>query len=181
MKIISKHFDYYDGCLAYFGRDETRVYDRRTTNVIPVENRAVGKPYFSSSEYYCDSFLFYICGFKKTVLHYKGNFYFSEKEVTKEIKIRTYQDFKLDGEKTNLNLFYRTPILLDNNYRKFSIPILSDFNFSQYIPAKEMYQKIYDYLGFLKDNPIIKNNQKDVEKIVSHGFDKKNSFRPKIK
>jgi len=44
-----------------------------------------------------------------------------------------------------------------------------------------MYQKVYAFLSWLKDNPELPNNQNDKEKIVSHGMDAKRSFRPFIK
>lgn len=44
-----------------------------------------------------------------------------------------------------------------------------------------MYQKVYAFLSWLKDNPVPPNNQSDKDKIASHGMDVKRSFRPLIK
>lgn len=94
------------------------------------------------------------------------------------------------GYKTDLNEKYRSPVVCESkkwncNKREFEdgfyIPNLEKWGFAKIIPAEEMYMNIYDYLGWLIDNPEKPNNQTDKEKVASHGFDVKTSFRPKIK
>jgi hypothetical protein len=182
MKILSKFKDYYDHLVGYFGRDETRVYDRRIAeSLIPKEKRGTGKPI---QDYYDGEIVlkFHICGKIKIVLFKDKQFYFSENEIPVKKNIFGYSVFSSNNNKTSLNEKYRQPILLEVGYSgRLYIPSLSEFNFPKYIPAKDMYMQIYDYLGWLKDNPAIPNKQKDIEKVVSHGFDKKRSFRPLMK
>jgi hypothetical protein len=54
---------------------------------------------------------------------------------------------------------------------------LTDFGLAKYVPADEMYQKVYAFISYLKDHPEIPNKQTNEEKLLSHGFDKKISFR----
>jgi hypothetical protein len=58
---------------------------------------------------------------------------------------------------------------------------LANFKFASIIEPDEMYQNIYNFLGWLKDNPEPPNTQTNKDKIVAHGFDTKRSFRPQIK
>jgi len=60
---------------------------------------------------------------------------------------------------------------------KWNIPILSEYGMAAFYPAEEIYQDISQFLGWLVNNPEIPNKQTDTEKIVTHGFDLKESFR----
>lgn len=48
---------------------------------------------------------------------------------------------------------------------------------AKFISAEEIYQQISAFIGYLKDHPEIPNKQTDLEKVQSHGFDLKKSFR----
>jgi hypothetical protein len=65
--------------------------------------------------------------------------------------------------------------LADKTY--WRLPLLSDFKFGKYLAAEEIYKEIYTFISWLKDHPEIPNNQTDKEKILTHGFDLKDSFR----
>ena len=60
-------------------------------------------------------------------------------------------------------------------------PAVAKYGFPSILDSRTMYGMIYDYLGWLKDNPPPPDNQTDKQKVVSHGFDPKRSFRPKMK
>lgn len=96
--------------------------------------------------------------------------------------------YKETNIKTDINKLRREPVLIFNSYYRYEkdddkdfsnwdIPLLNDYKFCTIFPAQEMYIKISTFFGWLKDNPEIKNNQSDLEKLTSHGFDKKKSFR----
>lgn len=178
MKIISKHRDYYDHLVSYYGYDETRVYDRR--------EQIVAHPSAGQN-------LLHICGVCYPIVKKRDNLYFSESkdlEYWDNSFLRTYK-----GAKSWANQKFRQPVLIkrDNvqwNYYKpsasmitegYVIPILSNFKIPSIIDAHEMYQMVYNFLGWLKDNPEPPNTQTDKDKIIAHGFDVKSSFRPKIK
>lgn len=181
MKIISQFRDYYDHEVSYFGYDPTRVYDRRLDrNTLNYYNRGN------------DTWLYFaICGFVQAVYKLNDKYYF---KYTDELKIEVEKanvryfcnNFLQYYGKTDLNLKFRQPVLLFGcNYDIFKdnpvIVKLSEYGFPANIPSREMYAKIYEFLGFLKDNPPIEDKRTDKEKVYSHGFDVKTSFRPKIK
>ena len=47
--------------------------------------------------------------------------------------------------------------------------------------AKKVYIEVETFLGWLVDNPPLPDEQTNIGKVVSHGFDKRTSFRPKMK
>lgn len=58
------------------------------------------------------------------------------------------------------------------------VPRLNALQFESVMPAEQCYQEIAQYLGTMQRNPADpKNNQTQVEKIQSHGFDLNQSFR----
>ena len=181
MKIISKHKDYYDYCVGKFGRDPLMVYDRRIKDsAIPKRLQNPNKIYVGFDNVFAQSIVFYICGEIKIVFAYKGNFYFSIKDVPIQAQHLGYIT-GLQNKPTDINLEYKQPVLMEDSCGKLSIPILNDFNFSKLYSPEEMYQKIYAFLGYCKDNNSEASVQTNKEKITSHGFDKRTSFRPKIK
>ena len=60
--------------------------------------------------------------------------------------------------------------------RKIDNPILIKTWITRIIPAGDMWKELYEYLGSLKDKPIVDSRTND-EHIESNGFDKKISFR----
>lgn len=169
MKIISKFRDYYDHEVGNFGFDDSRVYDRRA---FPV--------YSNPFQHH----IFAICGVVVPVLFKNGKFYFDK---SPELDYWDRNFFSCKGELTNINQIYKQPVLsLKEAFHKKiklppEIPILANFGFPGVMSSREMYSQIYDFLGWLKDNPPPPDNQNDKQKIVSHGFDLSKSFRPKIK
>ena len=171
MKIIcSKHQkDYYDHLVSHYGYDDHIVYDRRSNSL----NKKL--------DYY-DEFLFSICGEYVPMLKKDGKFIFDPRgHGLKWYETSLFS--KYQNKKSTLNTKHRQPILLVNmsNSAVVRVPVLKEFGFASYIDAHEMYQKVYAFLSWLKDNPELPNNQTDKEKIVSHGMDIKHSFRPLIK
>ena len=71
---------------------------------------------------------------------------------------------------------------LESKKRKieyYENPILSDTWITGFIPAEEVYNNIYNYL-IANREPDIQDNRTDIQKLESHGFDKKISFRNPI-
>lgn len=67
------------------------------------------------------------------------------------------------------------PILCEEWSGKMEkFPVLSDFEFHKILPAEKIWLMLSEWLGREK---IIPNNQNNTEKIISHGFDLKSSFR----
>jgi len=202
MRIIRKQKDYYDYYQGVFGIDTTKTYDRRNT-VAYVKQY----PFFNESAGAPTELTFHICGVLYTIFDFRGEFYHTAEELKQlDTLLRTkhntnlqipyrfypltdnsYQTFydTKNGVSTDVNLKYREPILIKDfgwgTADEYVIPLLKTFDFNKIMSAKKMYINIETFLGFLIDNPPLPDNQTNVGKIVSHGFDKKRSFRPKMK
>lgn len=167
MKIISKFRDYYDHLVAYYGFDPERVYDRRGT-----------KPFFFSDT---KSGLLSICGQYYAFERVNGKYSYTKPS---HLNPRRYESiWDKNGLPSDENVKYRQPVLFCDDGGKAMVgyvPRLLDFDFPVVMTPDEIYQAIYNFLGWLKDNPEPVNNQTDKEKVTSHGFDIKRSFRPKM-
>jgi hypothetical protein len=86
----------------------------------------------------------------------------------------SYMNVYLGPRKTNFNEKYNIPILLQVHDRIYPFPQLDKIGFNRQMSPQEIYLKLSDWLS-PKDN--IENNMTDKEKIQSHGFDLKSSFR----
>lgn len=197
MKIISKHKEYYDYLTGIYGIDELLVYDRRTDLLFkPIESDSIIEYKFAI----CNK-IYYIIQYNKNFYHtideltelnnilikenigcisnsgfskYISPFY--KKDINIIHKILNYE--------TNVNKINREPVLVSTvkSFYKdvdldWSIPFLSEFNFARWIEPTDIYNEISQFISWLKDNPQIPNNQTNKEKILSHGFDFKKSFR----
>lgn len=181
MRIIGGKKDYYDYLVSYYGFDEYITYDRR--------------PLPKVSFKFADRFLFYICGETIPAIKKGNNFIFDPKDARltntwgKNVAGGSFERDWMERwyrRPTKANAQMRQPVLASQDYWRFEqpkyfIPCLSDFGFASQIPANQMYEKIYAFLGWLKDNPEPPNTQTDKDKIIAHGFDVRSSFRPKIK
>ncbi len=177
MKIIAKSKDYYDHEIGYFGYDETRVYDRRSTDRCP---------FYEFSK----RFLLAICGQFIPIIKQNGKFIFNAEECNDWRDRNFISDYK--DHKTKANEFFRQPVVaLDDDWddswlkhqkqNEYFIPILKELGVPKIFDSRTMYSMIYDYIGWLKDNPEKPNNQSNKEKVISHGFDTTHSFRPKMR
>lgn len=179
MKLITKFSDYYDHLIGKFGYDDSRVYDRRNENP---------KPYLDTCLSIAIAGKIYPVVAKWKNGKVIGHFH------EKSPQLDRYENLFLEdnrNKKTNLNEKYRQPVVIEitnfGPYPKFEakktyfVPILAEFGFASIVPAEEMYELVYNYLGWLKDNPVPPNKQTDKDKVAAHGFDVKKSFRPKMK
>lgn len=196
MKIISKAKDYYDYLQGVYGMDELLVYDRRS-------KEPISKPSLSMEGLWPTHF--HICSKHYQVFQYKGKLYHTCEELNKLNKLlskdgeqfiklsyssKTFLVYsvsrwdkskpipqkdwdKVNGRFTDMNQNLRQPVLIQNS----PAVILEDWGFAKWIPAHDMFVNISSFLGWLKDHPEIPNKQTDKEKLKSHGFDDKKSFR----
>jgi hypothetical protein len=182
--------------ISVYGRDEKIVYDRRGNKDIPVYYKpSFYRPKDSPDNWDC--LIFSICGgyFPVVVKNYGEEYRWLPEHMPKSIQVtgghiaggeshnehRAVHLFhRFYNKKSELNTKHQQPVLLEN-VSMFNggvyIPVLAEWGFPKMISADEMYNKIYSWLCWSIDNPPIPNNQTDKEKIVSHGFDTKTSFR----
>jgi len=197
MKIISKHKDYYDYMVGIYGLDPTITYDRRTDNLIRYEQAGYNTFGNPVSEH-----VFHICNNKVIIFEYKNKLYHQPNELidlnkkllkdgngqyrlwagsswykifmNKEETGKNIYDYY--NKRSDINIKYRVPVLLECN-NDYCLPYLETFEFYKVYDPDTIYQMIYAFQSWLIDNPPIPNKQTDMEKLQSHGFDKKISFR----
>lgn len=196
MKIIAKYKDYYDYLAGIYGIDDLLVYDRRDgANILPEYDS-----YFN----YTIAF----CGNLYNMVYHLGKFYHTISDFEqlwnmiindRAAKSNAHLTFGVYGymrrgkihfpspkvEKkamvlpTNINKKLREPILVKSC--KWVKPIsLQELGFAKVKSAHEVYTEMSNFLGWLVDNPPLPDNQTDKEKVVSHGFDLKKSFRHRL-
>lgn len=202
MKIISKHKDYYDYLAGINGIDEKLILDRSKffpTSTYMMSEGDLLKFYicgwiieviYTNEKFYCGELLKQVAipfeeRRSKWWQHDGGT-----KETHYRIKLKAGTalvhkvPYKYGDE--NINELLDCPILLLNSkfwgktdltYRGSSyhrFPVLKDYNIGSALPPEQIWQLLYDFLARTRDIP---NKQTDKEKIVSHGFDIKHSFR----
>lgn len=199
MKIIAKVKDYYDHCQGYYGVDPKLVYDRRDGKAIDIERdcregdlvhvHVAGNVFpmiFFGGKFRGDIDSFTA---RQITINNEGKqnrFPWSQKPNNNLIQHwkRWYY------EKSDINAEMREPVLVENKcgttYHTFGYDdkgkvikplLLSQYNFATVMSPEIAWVNISNFLGWLIDNPPIKNIQTNVGKILSHGFDLKQSFR----
>lgn len=201
MKLISNFKDYYDYLIgAKYGIDPLVVYER----ICSTEGKdsqwhksGINRPLFLDLPDRYESWIIQFCGVTYYGHHYNKQFYYGEsaKEHIPYHVDNTTRGTCKDEHDNNAPQYNRWGFRIYSNYidynKKENCPIvllqggsviknvkLSDYGFGRIIPPEEAFLKITDYLSREKAIP---NNQTDKEKIVSHGFDTKTSFRKEKK
>ena len=110
-----------------------------------------------------------------------GRNYWSYKD--KEILTQEWWN-EQNGKTFAINKKRRIPVLMCTNLgprRKTEISyspcILKQWDFHKVMTAEEVYREVSTMLGYFVDHPVIPNKQTNMEKLLSHGFDKTKSFR----
>jgi hypothetical protein len=192
MKIISKSKDFYDFLQGIYGMDEKRIYKRPVT----------AKPLLTGSQviavYLCGEVIYgyydehtdrYYYGEELRQFDSSSSVYAEDDEKPDHVYLKeklyrfhydkTRVDIKPMPDVKKMNEKYGQPVgfkssMLHNADYEFEYPKLKDINFNHYMDAKTIWLKITDWLS-PKDVPL--PIRPDKEKIVSHGFDYKTSFR----
>jgi hypothetical protein len=181
MRIISKFKDYYDYLQGIYGIDEKLILDRTEYKSIPYIPSVVLKESIIIGDYLVEG------------LWYKGNIYYGKEIENLGIAVfNTFFDkqenvyyiknerFKVSKEpillKNSPAYELKCPILIKkwNGYDKN--PILKEYSLHKVYSAFEIWNMLSEFLGKLNDRHI-ESIQTDKEKILSHGFDLKSSFR----
>lgn len=188
MKIIAKYKDYYDFLQGKYGVDPKVVYDRRNGTAPYREEGTVFLIHFCGFEYYGvvldGGGRFTNEAFKEAVGRYsrrdgRGSPYFEAFRFyprTAGVK----QGFWTSRE----NSKFREPVLVQRfSCGRWTEPLkptlLSAYNFPSVKSASDAFIEISNFISGLIDNPQKPDNFTDRDKILSHGFDLKKSFRHK--
>ena len=208
MKIISKHKDYYDYLQGIYGMDTVISYDRRNLPMIKqseylnseeitikdfaICGNIIRMHYYDNKTYHSvDELIELDSIIRKKTDNHKYLFYTYSWEKNNLSDAQNY--YKNHNKKTNVNVELREPILIDNGYYneknkgkeyeniEWCIPHLGSFDMARIITPEKMFIDVSNFMGYLVDNPPIPENMTDKDKIHSHGFDNKISFRHRKK
>ncbi len=126
---------------------------------------------------------------------------YSWRNENKKLRTVAEEKYKKENHKSKVNKEIREPVLIQAAYSKGSfpftaqrkgatffdsnkkissywrIPDLSAYGFASWFSSEQMFQDVYAFISWKKDHPEIPNKQSDTEKLKSHGFDDKISFR----
>ncbi len=194
MKIISKYKDYYDYLSGIYGIDEKLILDRREKDdyMLPTLGKITiyiagyiieGMVKESGNIFYGDSLRSYII--EKPIWKWLSKHHKRDYTKSFDIKYKNHNEwYYLEPIKDlkNINEKHNCPILIDTPYGIKKYPMLSTLKLPSFLPAETIYQWLSEWLSTQ-----ITNKEKQIKelpnslKIENKGFDKKKSFRPKMK
>jgi hypothetical protein len=203
MRIIDKNRDFYDYFQDY---DSDIVFDRRGSHILTNDELNVWN-YYNRYNNFENKYLLLQIGYTNWLILAKpintdkdtyGYFIVNDFSLELVEMWKDYNksvDFKFGNIKTSYTLEYMTSkkfnhktALIDdiklgnfeytNNFTEKSPIILNKTKLPSILNAQEVYLAIEEWLSHKKDD-IVHDSMTDKEKIVSHGFDTKSSFRGK--
>jgi len=207
MKILGKYKDYYDYLQGIYGVDPMQVFDRRYENMVirkPEDEDVsypIGKRFFVAGKsydiYYYNDKSYYTLD----EMNELNKIFIKKKKVENCISMswkyigrnkwhrNAYYELTqewwddIQGKKSDVNVKLRNPVLMSkimqsrNTSENYSPCILGQWDFHKVMPPEEAYREISSMISYFVDHPEIPNKQSNREKIQSHGFDLKKSFR----
>ena len=124
--------------------------------------------------------IFAICNKIYRIGWKKGKPYLLDAEKSKSHN-KWLSEGMLTGARTAANKFYREPVLVYGNVygggNEWRPVILDPYRIAGLFDLNKLYADIYTFVGWLKDNPELPDNQSNDDKITSAGHDTKTSFR----
>lgn len=203
MKIISKYKDYYDYLSGVYGEDPLLVLDRRESNQLVIGENVKLVFYIAGICFdgYCHDGRVY---FGKDMYQFEDESHKERRNKYKKFAIKSkwwrndehlawilandgrhYDSYdtllRIDDKK--LNEKENCPIIVKDRFNNvYKFPALKDLYINTLFSPEEIYRKIMEWLS---ERRTAAENQSlpmsDTEKLLSKGFDKVTSFRPKIK
>lgn len=204
MKILSKYKDYYDYLTGIYGVDPKLVLDRRKGARIDKFRSPGGfsiaicgnlvQGFYDGEKCYCGDSLLKVGEEVEVKEYFRGIGFQKEKKV--KIKYTTYSlvghipeehevTLYREPQETDLNEQHDCPILLvtstwRNDYEPF--PRLEDYGIGAVYSPNEMFTMLSSWLSQkITEAENIVDTRSDEMKLESKGFNKKCSFRPKMK
>lgn len=196
MKIISKYKDYYDYLTGIYGIDNNLVLDRRVGDTIPYLHegfRLYVAGWIVEGYYDKDSEK---CYYGKALEEYgnpdiKALHYLPSKHWNRDYSKSIFMGKGLLGywlytkcikDKDNINVQENCPIIYVHNKEYIRFPQLSKLDLASFVKPEIIYTWIEQWLSArITEKEIHIDTRDDVTKLQSKGFNKKTSFRPKIK
>jgi hypothetical protein len=199
MKIIDNKKDYYDYLMGIYGIDEKIVYDRRDSVTKEYFCKSKGYSWYPNENPFDSAYEMTLrvgnmqykfvrnkdTDYKWDMpkFAYRGYYRGYSRQVETITNPMRISDEELEQWKEN-----DCPIVLTISYSRdywwnrgsdivIRNPILSTFGvIPKFITPNEIWENVYDFISHKNDKKIV-DNRTDVEKLESHGFDKRTSFR----
>lgn len=203
MRIIDKNRDFYDYFQDY---DSDIVFDRRGSRILSNEELNVWSLYNRYKSEFTDKYFLLQIGYtnwlilaKATKFGESGSGYFTVEDYSLELveiwkNYNKSVDFKFGVISSNFSIEYlfskkweHRKFIDDiklgnfeykNNFTEKSPIILNKTKLPSILNAQDVYMAIDEWLSHKKDD-VVHDSMTDKEKIVSHGFNTKSSFRGK--
>jgi hypothetical protein len=194
MYIIDKNKDYYDHFSYIYGIDKAIVFDRRNSVVVDddklVTLSVYHRAYRDDKNYLLleAGSIQYLFGLHEFELdNYNDVLDYSIRLVKIFRDHKHYFDSPLSLRRVSLPYIWLRSKLEDkedidfselhaDNDRVVNLPILKDCKLTSLIDAEEIWRELQNYLSSMNNESKV-DNMSDIEKVESHGFDKKTSFR----
>lgn len=199
MLILSKYKDYYDFLIGIYGVDSKLILDRREYDNIPHKPYNDSKIQFIITGYIIDGFyhngnMYYgeslkkFETFKKRRTFFLKNYNYNKDSIYIETNNNNrsknwFNLYPIKDEK-NINDKKNCPILMKIYPHKgyFHYPVLKEWNLVSILPPEKIYKMLSEWLSNkITEKEENDDKRNDVDKLESKGFDKKRSFRPKMK
>lgn len=203
MRILDKNKDFYDYLQDY---DSDIVFDRRGSHILTREELNVWSLYYRYKSEFTDKYFLLQIGYtnwlilaKATKIGDGGSGYFTVEDYSLEL-VEMWKDYNksvdfkfgeisskfsiehLYSKKWEYKKFIDDVKLgnfeYKNNLAEKSPIVLSKTKLPSILNAQDIYLAIEEWLSHKKDD-VVHDSMTDKEKIVSHGFDTKSSFRGK--
>ncbi len=190
MLILSTYKDFYDFLSGVWGADPKLILDRRKhsqPDLSHIKDNEYGSLYICGDKYdfaYKNGQFLYLSDLEK---YYKPAitwFGRLDNDACKKVTITNNNSngiqhsicSEITIDKQEYNKANNCPIILElnGNQSLFLFPKLSDLQFNKVMAPEEIYIKLSEWLS-PKEN--ITDNRTNLEKIITHGFDKITSFR----
>ncbi len=203
MRILDKNKDFYDYLQDY---ESDIVFDRRGSHILINEELNIWSLYYRYKSEFTDKYFLLQIGYtnwlilaKATKIGDSGNGYFTVEDYSLELveMWKDYNksvDFKFGEISSKFSIEYlyskkweHKKFIDDvklgnfeykNNLAEKSPIVLSKTKLPSILNAQDVYLAIEEWLSHKKDD-VAHDSMTDKEKIVSHGFDTKVSFRGK--
>lgn len=199
MFIIDKNKDYYDYFSNIYGCDKNITFDRRGSKIITDENVV---NIYNYDKHEGQFFILEVGNVQYLIRLYdlvlkKADYLYSTAEIFVSVKMEIKNIFRDNKNILGFPISIRSVDIPNRSYhyykktRKFktdyteydvtnttviNLPILANTQLTRLINPEEIWKELSNYISSLKndkDSVFVP----DIQKVVNHGFDKKESFR----
>ena len=200
MYILDKNKDFYDYYSHIYGEDKSITFDRRGS-VLCTGDMIVGSErntHHHWGEKTNTAFRILEVGYIQYLIKVYDIVFLNDFNRQIYGKLQSYKMVIQHVYRNNEHL-YKTPISIhgmeaewnynaiewiipprpveDDKFTPIELPILADTVLTKLISPEEIWKELSNYISSLKNDKNVDIGTTDIEKVVNHGFDKKESFR----